>query len=434
MTAASVRLWGREIGAVSVPSAGAAAVFQYTPEFAASGIQVAPIVMPVREDPYSFPELAFDSFRGLPGLLSDSLPDRYGNTLIDAWLARQGRDVDTFDAVERLRYVGRRGMGALEFEPDHGPKRSAHPIEIDALVELASEALTAREKFVASFDDDERTSAVRDLLLVGTSAGGARAKALIAWNPTTGEIRSGQVSAGPGFEYWILKFDGVRGNRDKELEDPEGYGAIEYAYYLMARAAGIEMTKSQLLTEGPRRHFMTRRFDRVDGGAKLHTQTLAALAHFDFNLPGAHGYEQSFQICRRLGLGALAEEQMFRRAVFNIVARNQDDHVKNIAFLMEQDGTWTLAPAYDVTYAYNPKGVFTAHHQMTLNGKRDDFVLRDFEISGRTASLKRGAARRIVNEIREVVSEWTTFAAEADVDESHRLRIARAHRLELRDA
>lgn len=431
MTVAAVNLWGRQIGAVSIDGGtGAAAVFQYEPAFAESGIEVAPIAMPPRTDPYRFPTLARESFHGLPGMLADSLPDRYGNALIDAWLARQGRTPESFDSVERLCYVGSRGMGALEFAPGLGPQdRTSHPIEIGALVELASEVLAKRAGLAASFGDDERDRAIHDILLVGTSAGGARAKALIAWNPQTNDVRSGQIDAGEGFEYWLLKFDGVRGNKDKELEDPQGYGVIEYAYSLMAGAAGIEMTPCRLLEESGRRHFMTRRFDRVGAGEKLHMQSLAAIAHFDFNLAGAYAYEQAFQVCRQLGLGADTSEQLYRRMVFNVVARNQDDHVKNIAFLMDKTGTWRLSPAFDVIYAYQPDGRWTSQHQMTLNGKRDGFTIEDFNACARVASLKRGRAGLIVDEISDVVSRWPTFAAEAGVERRDVDRIARTHRL-----
>lgn len=429
MTVAGVNLWGSRIGAVSLDEGRDAAVFQYTVEFAASGIEVSPLTMPLREDPYSFPALNPVSFHGLPGLLADSLPDRYGNALIDAWLARQGRSAESFDAVERLCYIGRRGMGALEFEPALGPRQTtSKDIAVDALVELASEILTEREELSVSFDDDEREESMRDILLVGTSAGGARAKAVIAWNPATNAVRSGQVDAGPGFEYWLLKFDGVRGNKDKELEDPQGYGAIEYAYSLMARAAGITMTECRLLEEHGRRHFMTRRFDRTDEGEKLHMQSLGALAHFDFNLAGGYSYEQALQTIRSLELGMQAVEQQFRRMVFNVVARNQDDHVKNIAFLMDRAGRWQLAPAFDVTYAYQPSGRWTNQHQMTLNGKRDGFTLADFDACAKSAVMKRGRAETILDEVRDAVRQWPDFAAQANVSERDVLRIQRTHR------
>ena len=266
---------------------------------------------------------------------------------------------------------------------------------------------------------------------MGTSAGGARAKAVIAWNPTTNEVRSGQVAADEGFEHWLLKFDGVSGNKDKELDDPKGYGAIEYAYSLMARAAGILMTPCRLLEEHGRRHFMTQRFDRLAGNHKLHMLSLGAMAHFDFNQAGAYGYEQAFLTMRELGLPASDLEQQFRRMVFNIVARNQDDHVKNIAFLMDKTGRWSLSPAFDVTYSYNPSGSWTASHQMTLNGKRDRFTMHDIRSGARSASLKRGRADAITGEVLTAVARWSTFAAEADVPRNVRARIHNAHRLDI---
>lgn len=429
MTVAAVNLWGSRIGAVAVEDPGDAAVFQYEQAFVPSGIEVSPLVMPLRPEPYRFPELRVDGFRGLPGLLADSLPDRYGNALIEAWLAREGRSAESFDAVERLCYIGRRGMGALEFEPESGPRQGAHDISIDALVDLASEVLTRREGLSASFHDVEREQAMRDILQVGTSAGGARAKALIAWNPETDTVRSGQVDAGPGFEYWILKFDGVRGNKDKELEDPLGYGAIELAYHHMALAAGITMTECRLMEESGRRHFMTRRFDRTPDAGKLHMQSLAGLAHFDFNLAGAYAYEQSLQVIRRLELGPDPLEQQFRRMLFNVVGRNQDDHVKNIAFLMDRSGAWQLAPAFDVTYAFRPDGLWTGQHQMTVNGKRDDFALEDFVACGKTIALKGGRALAMLDEVKNAVRRWPSFAEEAGVDKVAIVRIQRAHRL-----
>jgi serine/threonine-protein kinase HipA len=418
-TLAEVRLWGSRIGAVSLQDAGRVASFQYDQAFARSAIEVAPLTMPLRAAPYAFPALAADTFHGLPGMLADSLPDRYGNALIDAWLAGQGRAPESFDAVERLCYIGARGMGALEFAPSRGPQPSrTKDLDVQALVTLASEVLAHREELVASLAEGKREEAMRDILSVGTSAGGARAKAVIAWNPKTQVVRSGQVDPGPGFEHWLLKFDGVADNRDKEtLADPLGYGAVEFAYSLMARDAGIEMSPCRLLEENGRRHFMTRRFDRGPDGSKLHMQSLGALAHLDFNQAGASSYEQAFLVIRRLGLPSSAAEQQLRRMIFNIVARNQDDHVKNIAFLMDRAGRWALSPAFDVTYAYRPDGGWTARHQMSLAGKREEFTLEDFRAAERAASLKRGRAARILDEVVAAVSEWPRYAAEAQVDD-----------------
>jgi serine/threonine-protein kinase HipA len=415
-TLAEVRLWGRTIGAVSLEKGQDVASFEYDAAFAQSGIEVAPITMPLSRRVYRFPQLSRQTFHGLPGLLADSLPDRFGNALIDAWLATQGRPSDSLNAVERLCYTGRRGMGALEFEPAIGPKATPNArIEVGQLVELASEVLTRRRQLQSSFADKDLGEGLKNILRVGTSAGGARAKAVVAWNPNTNEVRSGQVKAGPGFEYWLLKFDGIRGNRDKELEDPTGYGLIEYAYYLMAIDSGIEMSECRLFRENGRSHFMTRRFDRRANGEKLHMQSLCAMAHHDFNLAGAHSYEQALMVMRQLQLPMEAVEQLFRRMVFNIVARNQDDHTKNIAFLMDKSGQWYLSPAFDMTYSFNPQGAWTSSHQMMMNGKRGDFTLEDFKACARAASMKRGLAARIVAEVQETVAKWRSYAQEAGV-------------------
>ncbi|GAB3733849.1 type II toxin-antitoxin system HipA family toxin [Luteimonas pelagia] len=430
-TVAEVRLWGRTIGAVALDEGDDCARFQYDPDFARSGIEVAPLAMPLSGRVYAFPELARESFHGLPGLLADALPDSFGNTLIDAWLATQGRQPGSFDAVERLCYVGARGMGALEFRPSTGPRATrAAEVHVDALVALASDVLSHRRDLQASFaDDPAKAEALRGILRVGTSAAGARAKALVAWNETTGEVRSGQADASPGFSHWLLKLDGVVGNRDRELDDPQGFGAIEYAYHLMALEAGIAMTRCRLLEEGGRRHFMTRRFDRLEGGGKLHMASLGGLAHFDYNRAGAHGYEQALQVVRRLGLPAGDVEALFRRMCFNIVARNQDDHVKNIAFLMDRAGRWSLAPAFDLSYAHNPAGAWTSRHQMSLNGKRDGFDIGDFRACARSASMKRGRAEAILDQVTRAVSKWRQFADAAAVPGGVSAAIGATHRL-----
>ena len=413
---ARVKLWGRVIGAVALETPSTSATFQYDPAFAQSGIEIAPLTMPLSERVYSFPELPPTTFHSLPGLLADTLPDRFGNALIDAWLARQGRLAASFGPVERLCYTGSRGMGALEFVPAQGPRPvKGSEIDIDALVQLASDVLSHRTDLNASLAEASREKAMSEILRVGTSAGGARAKAVIAWNRSTNVVRSGQIIAGDGFEYWLMKFDGVSGNKDKELADSTVYGAIEYAYHLMATAAGISMSECHLLEENQRRHFMTKRFDRLSDGGKLHMQSLCAMAHYDFNQPGAYSYEQALQVIRRLNLPMRDLEQLYRRMVFNIVARNQDDHVKNIAFLMDKTGQWSLSPAYDVNYSYNPKGGFTGSHQMTMNGKRDDFSIRDFQACARVAGLKRGRAEAMIDEVATVVGNWRTFAEKARV-------------------
>jgi serine/threonine-protein kinase HipA len=433
MTTAEIWLWGSRIGAVTLPADNLFATFEYDPDFAASGIELSPITMPLSRQTYRFPALATDTFHGLPGLLADSLPDRYGNAVINAWLATQGRLSNDFNAVERLCYTGTRGMGALEFRPASGPAFStSEKIDIHELTRLASQVLLDRSDLKVTFADENRAKALQDVLRVGTSAGGARAKAIIAWNPTTHEVRSGQVKAPSGFEYWLIKFDGVTNNRDRELVDPQGFGAIEYAYFKMALDAGLEMNPCRLLEEGGRQHFMTQRFDRLADGSRLHMQSLAALAHLDFKSPQANSYEQSFVVMRRLNLPHPQIRQQFRRMVFNIVSRNQDDHVKNIAFLMNRFGKWNLSPAFDIGYAHNPQGDWTSQHQMSVNFKRDNFTLDDLIIAGRSADLSAREVKTMLGEVTESISRWSQFAADSGVRPQFTKDIARNLRLTLR--
>ena len=432
MTIARVELWGRTIGAVSWDRDKNCGYFEYEPAFINSKIEIAPIRMPLSKQIYSFPNLAYQTFHGLPGLLADSLPDRFGNALIDTWLAKEGRSPESFNPVERLCYTGKRGMGALEFSPAIGPsQQDSQQVELQKLVELAGEILTQRSALDGSFNTPTREKALLDILRVGTSAGGARAKAIIAWNPDSNEVRSGQVAAGEGFSYWLLKFDGVSGNKDKELEDPKGYGLIEYAYYKMALTAGIEMNECRLLRENGRSHFMTKRFDRSDSGQKIHMQSLCAIAHYDFNQAGAYSYEQAQRVIRQLDLPMASIEEQFRRMCFNILGRNQDDHVKNIAFLMDKAGQWSLSPAFDLTYSYNPSGNWTDSHQMSLNGKRDNFMLEDFIAYAENAAMRRGRAQEILDQVQQAVLAWPKFAQEAGVPEQNSARIAATHRTDI---
>jgi serine/threonine-protein kinase HipA len=432
MTVAAVTLWGARIAAVSIDAGGRYATFQYDPAFVRSGIQLAPVRMPLRAQPYSFRGLAQDAFSGLPGLLSDSLPDRWGAALIDAWLASQGRDESSFDVVQRLCYVGTRGVGALEFQPASEPSLStAADIQVEALVRLASEVLAERKQFVTELSEHPDEEAIKAILAVGSSAGGARPKALISYNDATHQVRSGQLQAGEGFKHWLLKLDGVSRSGDHGLTDPQGWGAIEYAYSRMARAAGVEMTECRLLQENGRRHFMTRRFDRPAAGGKLHMQTVAALEHVSYNEPGTYSYEQVLLLIRRLGLGTPDVEQQFRRMVFNVVARNQDDHVKNFAFLMDRAGAWSLAPAYDVVWAWQPGNLWLDSHQMSINGKRNGFTAADLRDVADLGGLKRGRAETILAEVSAVVAGWREIAEEVGIDEVMATRIASSHRLHL---
>lgn len=432
MTIAQVKLWGKPIGAVSWDKSAGFAHFEYEPDFIHSGIEVAPLTMPLSKQIYSFPALPGETFYGLPGLLADSLPDDFGNALINVWLANQGRSPESFDPVERLCYIGVRGMGALEYLPAQDPSASkSEPIDVKALVELASKILTKRNTLQGSFAPELREDSLQDILRVGTSAGGARAKAIIAWSQKTNEVRSGQVKAGKDFSYWLLKFDGISGNKDKELEDPAGYGLIEHAYYHMVKKAKIDMEESRLLKENDRSHFMTKRFDRTDSGQKIHMQSFCAMEHFDFKTAGGNSYEQALRTIRKLGMPMAMIEEQFRRMAFNIIGRNQDDHVKNIAFLMDKSGNWSLAPAFDMTYSYNPQGNWTSRHQMSLNGKRDSFTIDDFKACAKNASMKRGRAEEIVYEVQAAVLQWKHFADESGVPPEVADGIAKAHRTDI---
>jgi len=427
---AIVKLWGDTVGAVSWLDDRAYGIFEYDQDFLSKGLDVSPIHMGLDDarngdGKFSFPSLNKDTFLGLPGMLADSLPDKFGNSVIDAWLSRNGRDSSSFSPVERLCYTGERGMGALEFSPAVMGKYDASvPVEVSELVEVAQEIMHQRNILDVRLDGSEQNNAnaILDILLVGTSAGGARPKAVIAMN-NEGDVRSGQAPAPKGYEYWLLKFDGVT---DLELGEPSGYGRIEFAYYLMAKAAGINMMPCRLLEENGRAHFMTKRFDRLSG-KKQHMQTLCGIAHYDFNMAGAYSYEQAFAVMRKLRLSKAEATEQYRRMLFNIIARDQDDHTKNISFLMGPDGKWKLSPAYDVIYSHNPAGKWTNQHQMSVNGKRDHFTKEDLLSVGESISLSRPA--EIVDEVIAVVDRWPEFAKDAGVKKEAVIDISKHHRI-----
>ncbi len=411
---AYVSLWGTPIGVLSLEDGNPAARFQYTEAFREMHVEVSPLRMPITPAVYVFPELPHHTFHGLPGLVSDSLPDKFGSKVLATWLREQSKRIEDLSSLDRLCYVGKRGMGALEYKPALTEEvEKSERVSVEALSDLAQRILKQREDVRAEWVPG--VSDYASILKVGSSAGGARAKALIGWNEKTNDVRSGQVSLPPGYGYWLIKFDGIDGNGDKEGDDAHGYGRIEYAYSLMARAAGIEMTDCRLWNN---RHFMTKRFDRTPSGGKLHMQTLGALAHYDFNDPTASSYEDALFVTRRVVGSAAALEQLFRRIVFNVLAWNCDDHVKNISFLMDRSGEWCLAPAYDMCYAYNPAGAWTSQHQMSVNGKRIGITRDDFVACGRSADLKPTRVRTIVDEVRDVIGRWPEFASMAGVKES----------------
>ena len=417
----NVYLWDTFVGSASLAEGSPAVRFEYSAGIRDLGVELAPCRMPLSGRIYSFPELPFRSFHGLPGLLADSLPDKFGNKVIAAYLRSRNLSPEDLTSIDRLTYTGKRGMGALEYRPALLDKEDrAERIEVESLAELADAVLKMREDAKASLVEGMTDYA--PILRVGSSAGGARAKALIGWNEATGEVRSGQVTLPEGFGYWLIKFDGLTGNGDKEGDDKWGYGRVEYAYHLMAKAAGIDMTECRLWN---RRHFMTRRFDRTSAGGKLHMLTLGAMAHYDFNDPQVNSYEAAFDVTRQVVGEAHAATELFRRMVFNVLAWNCDDHVKNIAYLMDRNGAWTLSPAYDECYAYNPAGAWTGAHQMSVNGKRSGIALDDLLAVAPQANLRERKARQIVSEVRDAVAAWTRFAAEAEVKDEFVTKIGK---------
>ena len=428
MQVAEVKIWGTLAGAVAWDEQSGYATFEYDPKFKQTDRDLAPLKMPVSDsrNQYSFPELRknkdslHDAFKGLPGLLADALPDKYGNQLINLWLAQQGRPQDSMNPVEMLCFIGTRGMGALEFEPAVlKESKRTFSVEIDSLVATAQKMLNQREAFTTNLNKEEEQG-VMEILKIGTSAGGARPKAVIAWNEKTGEVKSGQTKAPVGFEHWLIKLDGVS---DVQLGDSKGYGRVEMAYYNMAVACGINMMPSRLLEENGRAHFMTKRFDREGGDVKHHVQTFCALRHFDYNLMNSFSYEQLFQCMRELKLSYADAEQMFRRLVFNVIARNCDDHTKNFSFILKKDSKWELAPAYDICHAYRPGSKWASQHALSINGKRTNISRTDLLAIGKSINAKR--APEIIDEINDTVLQWKRFADEVGVKSTKRDNIAR---------
>jgi len=416
-TVLKINLWGKDVAAVAWNKERNIGVIEFFDSFAGHHLDIAPLMIPLAdlrkgERIFSFPALSTKTYQGLPGLIADSLPDDYGNTVIDEWFSRKGMS-EQITPIDRLLYIGKRGMGAMEYEPAFSDNlmNESSQIEIAELVEMADNVLNEREQFQTDLRDNKK--ALIDILKVGTSAGGAKPKAIIAYNETTKELRSGQVKAPDGFGYWLLKFDGVEGGKIKD--NPSGMGKIEFAYHKMAADCGINMTECRLWHENNRAHFMTKRFDRTETGDKLHIQTLCGLAHFDRD--HRYSYEQVFQVMRQMNLTHPEIEQMYRRMVFNVMARNHDDHTKNHSFIMNQNGNWSLAPAYDLCYSYSPTGTWTSLHQLSINGKRKDFTSEDLILSAKRADIRN--PKEIIEQIRQVISKWKEYAKEAEVQKEH---------------
>ena len=426
ITTAFVKIWGETVGAIAWNAETAVASFEYDPKFIAAKIDLAPIKMPISNSIkriFSFPELRdIKTFKGLPGLLADVLPDDYGNQLINSWLAQQGRPENSMNPVELLCFIGTRGMGALEFEPSQlKPNKRAFDVEVANLIAISQKMLSKRVGFETNLTEDEQ-SAMLDILKIGTSAGGARPKAIIAYNEKTGQVKSGQTVAPKGFEHWLIKLDTVS---DVQFGESTGFGRIEMAYYLMAKACKIEMMECRLLEENGRAHFMTKRFDREKGDQKHHIQTLCAMQHYDFNQITSFSYEQLFQTMRILRLPYPQANQMFRRMVFNVIARNCDDHTKNFAFRLKKDGNWELTPAYDICFAYRPGSEWVSQHNLSINGKRTAITRDDLLIVAKAMNIKK--ANNIVDQISKTVTNWYKFADEVKVDNKLKEKIGGLH-------
>lgn len=415
ISTAEVYMWGTRIGILHLGEGKPYVSFEYDRDFLRSKIELSPLNMPLSTRVYEFPDLADDAFHGVPGMIADSLPDKFGNAVINQWLATMGKTDADFNVIDRLCYTGERGMGALEYVPATGPSLEIdEAINVSEMVKFASDILNNRENVTLEMTDNITYS---QLLNLGTSAGGARAKAVIAWNEKTSEIRSGQINTGKDFDYWLMKFDGVTKNGDHGMEDEPEYTLIEYAYYWMAIKAGIHMNECRIFYENGRHHFMTKRFDRVEG-KKLHMQTLGAMAHINYNIPGLCSYEQAAGYMRKINLPASDIEQFFRRMVFNVMAVNQDDHVKNISFLMDKRGNWTLSPAYDVTFSYDIGNRWLSAHQMLVNGKKEAITVQDILECGSKMDISTSKMKHIVSEVESAVHEWKTIAREVGIREN----------------
>lgn len=406
---ARVNLYGQPVGTLRWDNNRQLAHFEYAESFIGKGFEPSPILMPVRQGRiYSFSDIGRETFKGLPGMLADSLPDTYGRTLFDRWLALTGRS--SGNAVETLCFLGKRCMGALEFEPAMDAPYSPNVrIELDSLVEVANDALSEKEEFGANLEEDKK-AAIAEIVRLGTSAGGQRAKAIIAYNPLTGEVRSGQIEAPEGFDYYLIKLDGV--TAEAGFRETQNFGRLEYSFYRLVKECGIEMSNCSLIEENGRAHFLTKRFDRQNG-EKIHMQTLCGIAHYDYRNPRSYSYEQAFNVMRALRLPYSQAQEMYRRMVFNVVIRNHDDHTKNISFLMDRQGKWALSPAYDMGFAYNPKGGWTAQHQMSINGKFDGISRQDLIEFAKRNNIKDAA--EIIDRITEVSSRWPLLATECGV-------------------
>ncbi len=432
MKSKQITIWGKDVGNIIWDDQRNFGTFQYSTSILDIGLQLSPLTMPLREQSYGFPDLAFNTFLGLPGLLSDSLPDKFGNSIIRAWLKVHQIPEISFRSIDRLSLIGNRGLGALEYSsPLLNSISNSKSLDVPKLVGQINRIFEEKINGSTSILDEIDHTHLDELLRIGISAGGSRAKAIVSWNPDTNEMLPGDIQTPENFGNWLIKFDGIGNNRDKEKVDPIGYGKIEYAYYLMAKDAGIIMKDCCLFNENGRSHFMTKRFDRNERGEKLHMVSLCGLAHMDFNQAGRYSYEQAIKVMRQLGLTQDEIEQQVLRAMFNVVGRNQDDHTKNIAFLMNPSGEWRLSPAFDVTFAFDPAGEWTNQHQMSINGKRDNYSSEDFLELASLAGISKKHGLELLENVVNSIMEWPSYATQAGLIENQIYRIQSTHRISM---
>jgi serine/threonine-protein kinase HipA len=418
----NVSIWGKRVGTLALSPRIGYYVFAYEPSFVKTGIQLSPKQMPLSGDSYVFAYLPELTYHRLPAMIADSLPDKFGNDLIDSYMKKNGIGSSQITALDRLAYMSKRAMGALEFQPSRGGTVASH-----SAINMAKLVEAARKSVQGNLDSgDMAESAMKQIIQVGTSAGGARAKAVVAFNPTTKEIRAGQFDVDEGFEHWLLKFDGL--GLDKGLGKTENHGRIEYSYYQMAVKAGIEMSPCMLFEENGRAHFMTRRFDR-SGNQKHHIQTLCAMDHMDFKQMGTYDYSQIFVLLDELGLGYAAKEEVFRRMCFNVMAANCDDHSKNLAFILKQGEPWGLAPAYDLTFAFNPAGKWTYQHFISVSGVYDKINADHLLAVAQRFAI--GTGPQVLSQVRDAVALWPEIAKVNKVPEAEVQEVSKHHKCQL---
>lgn len=419
--AVEVYLWGTKIGAIAYePGQTEVSTFEYDKDFIKMGIEVSPISVPIKYSIHTFDDISKKTFHGLAGFIADSLPDKFGNQLIDQYFALKGRSSSDITPLDRLLYIGNRAMGALEFKPaiNLDDKNKNIELNLQDLSQLAEMILIKKEKFANELKNSDKKNVI-NLLRIGSSAGGARSKALVAMDKD-GKLYDGTINHKKACKYYLLKFDSSS-NSDRDNKDPKGMTKVEYIYSILARKCNINMPYTTFIQIEDDFHFLIERFDRIDKNKgftkdKLHYVSWCGMAHAHRDETGAFSYEQLVMIVRELKLGQDSVFEIFKRAVFNLVGRNQDDHTKNFGFLMDRNGRWSLSPAFDITYSYDPEGKWTKSHQITLNGKEDNFTLEDIISFGKYCNLSKKKSLEVLNNTVSAFKEFPKLADRYKVD------------------